>query len=170
MKRIGVISDTHMREVQTRIPQGLREAWGALDLILHAGDITSPGLLSALNKLADTHAVAGNMDGATILALAPRQKLLRIEGCQIALLHGAKIASALGRDADSSRFHRALQAQFPTASCIVYGHTHQATCVRERDILFLNPGSCSWRGDELVGSVALLTIDGASAAATLVRF
>ena len=54
---IGIISDTH-----GRLPQSVSKVFKKTDLIIHAGDIGDPEIIDALEKIAPTRAVRGNMD------------------------------------------------------------------------------------------------------------
>lgn len=55
--QIGVISDTHglLRPEAVQVLQGV-------DLILHAGDVGSPEILTKLQAVAPAFAVRGNID------------------------------------------------------------------------------------------------------------
>jgi putative phosphoesterase len=57
LKTIGLISDTHglLR------PQAIRALEGS-DLIIHAGDVGDPEIITALKSLAPVFAVRGNVD------------------------------------------------------------------------------------------------------------
>ena len=57
MHRIGIISDTHGL-LRPEVAEGLR----GCERILHGGDINSPEILEALQKIAPTFAVRGNND------------------------------------------------------------------------------------------------------------
>ena len=54
---IGIISDTH-----GQLPDSVADAFGGVNLILHAGDIGDPDIIDALKKIAPTIAVRGNTD------------------------------------------------------------------------------------------------------------
>jgi hypothetical protein len=144
MKRIGVISDTHVRGDSFEHIEALSQAWGPVDLVLHAGDILAPEVNQALDTLADTIAVAGNMDGAFILAQWPRKKTVQIEGVQLGLIHGDAVIKRLGRQDHAlvgDDLHAGLRRHFPQARCIVFGHTHEPHCAHADGVLFLNPGA-----------------------------
>ena len=44
-RRIGVVADTHVGEFLDALPDGVLEALEGCDLILHAGDLSVPGVL-----------------------------------------------------------------------------------------------------------------------------
>ena len=147
MIRIGVISDTHLGAASEQLVEQLVALWGNLDLILHAGDITSPSVIKALNRIAETVSVAGNMDGSGILPRSPRSRMIEVEDCLIGLIHGdirtVGRSPLRGQDGEAlnSILHPHLRDRFPGAHCIVFGHTHCPHNTLDDRILFLNPGA-----------------------------
>lgn len=47
-KKIGLISDTHVPDRAKSLPKNLKEYFRDVDLILHAGDITTPDVIHRL--------------------------------------------------------------------------------------------------------------------------
>ena len=45
------------------------------------------------------------------------------------------------------------------ADLVIYGHSHRYSCSRERDTVYLNPGSCGPRRFNQDITMAILTID-----------
>lgn len=168
MYRIGVISDTHLSGDNIRL-SGLAEVWGRVDLILHAGDITSPVVLAALRDLAETVAVAGNMDGAAIWASCPRAAVVPVGRYRIGLTHGDFMHSLDERrfprhwrqkgHFDTAGLHAYLRSQFEVVDAIVFGHTHCPHNARERGVLYFNPGAWRSGGEDMPGTVGLLWVD-----------
>ena len=64
--RVGVVSDTHIPSRAPAIPPGVFEAFEGVHLILHAGDVSVRAALDELAALAPVHAVAGNIDDASL--------------------------------------------------------------------------------------------------------
>ena len=60
--RIGVLSDTHIPTRARCLPPEIFTVFKNVELILHAGDLVDPLVLSELETLAPVQAVAGNMD------------------------------------------------------------------------------------------------------------
>ena len=60
--KIGLISDTHIREPSERLHEKVREVFQGVDLILHAGDIYNPSVLDELERMAPVLAAAGDDD------------------------------------------------------------------------------------------------------------
>ena len=54
---IGLISDTHIPDRARIIPQNVIDAFSDVDLILHAGDLTSLDVVEELEKIAPVMAV-----------------------------------------------------------------------------------------------------------------
>src|ERR1700688_883542 len=70
---VGVISDTHglMR------PQAVAALRGC-DLIIHAGDVGNPGVITQLAGVAPTHVVRGNVDKGDWAAELPLTELVEV--------------------------------------------------------------------------------------------
>jgi putative phosphoesterase len=162
MQRIGVLSDSHVRGASDLAERAAR-TWGPVDLILHAGDITSPALLEDLREIAPTRAVAGNLDGLAIVAQVPLSDEFFVEECRLALFHGdlgvVRVESRSQRRGHEDDTLRALLlARFPHAHCIIYGHTHTPLCRQIEGVLFFNPGACHERAP--APTVGRLTVRG----------
>jgi len=130
--RIAVISDTHINSPKGALPPELIEKIGGVDMILHAGDISTPKTLNDLSLVASVEAVAGNMDSTELAYILPVKRTLTIRGHKIGLIHGyghpANITSKIRRE-------------FGPVSCIVFGHTHYPMNKIIDGTLFFNPGS-----------------------------
>lgn len=141
---IGVISDTHGR---------LRaEAVLALEgcgIILHAGDVCGPLVLSSLAELAPTYAVAGNCDADPSL---PWERLIEHAGLRILLHHG----------------HRPVDESAHRPDVVITGHTHVPKIERDGPVLRLNPGSAGPRRFNLPVTVARITVTGGRPLARLI--
>ena len=59
---IGLISDTHIPDRARELPEKVIEAFENVELIIHAGDLTSPKVIEELENIAPVMAVQGNMD------------------------------------------------------------------------------------------------------------
>lgn len=148
---IGVLSDTHLREGQT-LPTRVWEELSKVDLILHAGDIMDPGVLTDLSSLAPVEAVRGNCDGWELDKL-PEQKNIPCLGKRIGLIHGAY---GKGRTTPERAF-RAFDKG--TVDVIVFGHSHSPYLEWREGILLFNPGSPTDKRRELKYSMGLLKIE-----------
>ncbi|MGI6712469.1 MAG: metallophosphoesterase family protein [Bacillota bacterium] len=134
--KVGVLSDTHLPRRGKVLSVELWEAFGQVDLILHAGDIIDEAILSDLKALAPVEAVAGNMDfGHLAFSRLPRKKLLSLENKKIGLIHGDGL-----KGTTLERARKAFEEDSP--DCIVFGHSHQPYNKIVHGILMFNPGSC----------------------------
>jgi putative phosphoesterase len=136
MRSIGVISDTHglLR------PEAL-EALAGVERILHAGDIGTAEILTALQRVAPVTAVRGNNDRGPWADRIAEQEELEIEGQRLLILHDLK----------------ALERSEGYAA-VITGHSHKPGIARRGGVLFLNPGSAGPRRFNLPITVAKLRI------------
>lgn len=137
---VGIISDTH-----GHLRPEVAEAFTAVDLIIHAGDIGNHEVLQELRAIAPVRAVRGNMDGGWAHDL-PATEVVEIGEVLIYVLHDAYL---LDLDPAAAGF-----------VAVINGHTHRAAIEKRRGVLFLNPGSASPYSS--TGTVALLNIRGES--------
>jgi uncharacterized protein len=149
IKRVGVISDTHglVREEALR-------ALGGSDVILHAGDIGSPEVLNALERIAPTHAVRGNNDRDEWGRSLPLTEVVELGPHLVYLLHDI---ADLDVDPAAAGF-----------AAVIYGHSHKPR-IEERDgVLYLNPGSAGPRRFTLPIAVARMHVSAAGVKAELI--
>ena len=138
--RIGLISDTHglLR------PQAIDALCGS-ELIIHAGDVGKPEILTALRKLAPVIAVRGNVDTADWASSLPKIAVAQAGAVLLYVLHDFH---ALDLDPAASGFH-----------IVVSGHSHKPGQIERNGVLYINPGSAGPRRFQLPVSVALLNVD-----------
>lgn len=129
---IGVVSDTHISARAVELPGPLLKAFTGVDLIIHAGDITTLGVLDELARLAPVAAVAGNMDSREVYEKLGEARLLELEGFRIGVRHG---------HGGYGNIQARVLAAFPGAHCVVFGHTHTPYCRMHGGVLLFNPGS-----------------------------
>ena len=130
---IGLISDTHIPDRAKVLPQKVLDAFDDVDLILHAGDLTSPRVIEELESLAPVMAVQGNMDRVNGIDL-PKAKVIEAEGLKIGIVHGEVYPRA---DSDQLLY----LAKELNVDILVSGHSHQPKIEQKEGILLLNPGS-----------------------------
>jgi uncharacterized protein len=137
--RIGVISDTHglLR------PEALRALEG-VHLILHAGDVGAPEILTQLKTIAPLFAVRGNVDTQPWAQELPVTTVVETAGFHFYVLHNLK-------DLD-------LKPQAVGFDAVVSGHTHLVEQRMDAGVLYLNPGSAGPRRFRLPVTLALLEI------------
>ena len=148
--KIVALSDTHAprrwRSCPPRVAAHLRRA----DLILHAGDVCTAGVLDELSAFAPVRAVLGNNDGPDVAAWgAPESVQLDLDGLQVAMIHDS--GQAAGRIARMRR-------RFPGAGLVVFGHSHIPLDQSGGGLRIFNPGSPTDRRRQPHGTIGLLTI------------
>lgn len=130
---IGLISDTHIPDRAKIIPQKVFDAFDGVDLILHAGDLTSLKVIEELEKIAPVIAIQGNMDRAKGISL-PIAKTIETEGLKIGIAHGEVYPRA-----DTQQL--VYIAKELDVDILVTGHSHQPKIEQTDGVLLLNPGS-----------------------------
>lgn len=129
--KIGVMSDTHgdLLSAEKAI-----KAMGDIDVLIHAGDTFRDAMqLKELTGI-DVVAVKGNTDFACEGDL---ETIIPLEDKRIFLTHGHAYNVKFGLD---RLYYKALETD---SDIVIFGHTHMATHITEKDVTFLNPGSVS---------------------------
>lgn len=173
MKTIGVISDTHIRENGKRIiPAQVWEAFEGVDLILHAGDFTSPSVFEELSTRADFFAVRGNNDFGAFGDSLPVSRRVEVEGVVIGMAHGDRAAHTNHAKPLTDAPGNSLAAAYAIShfqfdddvTCVIFGHSHypllQWREIEGRRVLLLNPGSPLERRYAPHHACALLRVNG----------
>ena len=125
--RIGVISDTH-----GLLRPEVFEVFQAVDHIVHGGDVGPASILDELATIAPVTAVYGNTDGWDLRGRLPQVARLELDGFTIVVTHGDQFGSPTPEK---------LQAAFPDAEIIVYGHTHRPLLTLvDVVVTVMNPG------------------------------
>ena len=126
MDKIGIISDTH-----GTLNGNALGALSGVDYILHAGDIGDPDVIKALQGIAPTYAVRGNMDGGSWCDGIPVTDMLELGSTVFYMLHDLNCLD--------------LDPQSAGVQVVIHGHTHQSASKTRNGILYFNPGSASIR-------------------------
>lgn len=131
---IAIVADTHLPRAGRRLPESCLARLRAADLILHAGDISTVGVLDELSALGPPLlAVHGNVDEPVLRERLPAELQVELDGVSLAMTHDA--GPAKGRVAR-------LRRRFPSADAVVFGHSHIP--LHEADdggFQIFNPGS-----------------------------
>lgn len=144
--RLGVISDTH-----GLLRPEVFDAFAEVDHILHAGDIGSLELLAELEALAPVTAVYGNTDEFDLRNRLPRVARVELDGFDIVVTHGDQFGSTTPEK---------LNAAFPEAQILVYGHTHRPLLTLvDVVVTVMNPGSAGPRRFKIPPSVGILELE-----------
>ena len=130
---IGLISDTHIPDRANKIPDKVLSSFENVDLIIHAGDLTTMDVIDDLEKIAPVMAVQGNMDRVAGINL-PKARVIDAEGVKIGVAHG----EVYPRGDTQQLLYLAKQLD---VNILVSGHSHQPKIEQVEDVLLLNPGS-----------------------------
>lgn len=167
MAIIGVIADTHIpdraRALSPRIATEFYKA--GVEMILHAGDVSSPEVLKKLQKIAPIYAVRGNRD-LLLLRKLPFQLDFEINEVKIALTHGHGRMHKYFLDKiyysiygyNHEHLIPWLLEMYPQADVIVFGHGHIPLNRRINGQLLFNPGSANVPQKGYLPSIGLLYI------------
>lgn len=136
---LGIISDTHglLREEAVRALRGS-------ELIIHAGDVGSPEIITTLQSLAAVIAVKGNTDKGAWTSILPATAIAEARSATIYVLHDLN-------DLDLDPVTAGFQI-------VISGHTHRPTRLERSGVLYLNPGSAGPRRFTLPITVARIDL------------
>jgi putative phosphoesterase len=144
--RLGAISDTHGL-LRREVFNVFRE----VDHIFHAGDIGSLSILTELEALAPVTAVHGNTDDWDVRARVPKVARVQLDGFEIVVTHGDQFGSPTPE---------ALNAAFPDAEIILFGHTHKPLLTLvDLVVTVMNPGAAGRRRFDILPSVGILELE-----------
>jgi putative phosphoesterase len=144
--RLGVIADTH-----GLLRPEVFEVFREVDHILHAGDVGPASLLTELEAIAPLTAVYGNTDAGELRARLPQVATVELDGFEVVVTHGDQFGSPTPE---------LVQAAFPTAEIIVYGHTHRPLLTLvDIVVTVMNPGGAGHRRFNLPPSVGILELE-----------
>ena len=137
--KVGVISDTHglLRPAAIAVLKGT-------DLIIHAGDIGKPEVLTALKNLAPVLAIRGNNDRQAWARTIPDVLQLRLHELKLQVIHDVY---DLDGDPATAGFR-----------VVISGHSHMPGVTTRDHVLYINPGSAGPRRFKLPVAVAVLAI------------
>jgi len=149
--RIGVLSDTHLRNPEPFLDRILDEVFADVEMILHAGDIVTRKVLERLEERG-VLAVCGNMDDYEVADTIPQSRIIPVDKWRIGLIHGwgskeglpERVISRFGED---------------EVGVIVFGHSHIPFWENVKGIYMFNPGSASQNRYIGNGTVGVLRIE-----------
>jgi len=154
---VGVVADTHIPDRVGSLHPALASVLtqNGVQLILHAGDLSTLAVIRELEQIAPVLAVTGNRD-FLLHKVLPLEERLSIYGSEIVLVHGhispriywTDKVQYLTRGYSFERYQQRLASLYPSARVIVFGHTHHPENHWVGEQLFFNPGAVS-HGDYL---------------------
>lgn len=123
--RLGLISDTHglLR------PEAVDFLAGC-ELIVHAGDIGRPGIISELEKIAPVISIKGNVDTGSWSDDIPLTCHFQWHGKSFFVIHN---------------IHEINPEAVRQCDVVIYGHSHQPKAYQQDGALYFNPGSAGPR-------------------------
>ena len=159
--RMLVLSDTHLPVRARQLPESVRRAAEAADLIVHAGDWVVASVLDDLLQHGPVIGVWGNNDGDDLRSRLPEVARFTEEGVRFAVVH--ETGQSQGREAR-------MDAAYPDTDVLIFGHSHIPwDSTTPRGLRLLNPGSPTDRRRQPVGTFLTLEVaDGALRDVTLV--
>jgi len=152
--KLGIISDTHLSSLTGDFISLVKNRFAECDVVVHAGDFTSPAVYRYLNEQTSGNLIAvhGNMDPPELRKLLPERRIFEQSGVKFGLTHGWGSPYDL-----EERIARLFDDQ--GVSCIIYGHSHRGVSHKRDDILFFNPGSPTDRHFAKANSIGYVTIE-----------
>jgi putative phosphoesterase len=130
---IAVIADTHLPRGKRRIPDACVERIRAAELVIHAGDVSTPETLADIEALGTpVRGVHGNVDSEELRRALPEALEVEAEGARIAVVHDA--------GPSRGRLER-MRLRFPDADAVVFGHSHIPLHEERDGFQIFNPGS-----------------------------
>lgn len=136
---VGLISDTH-----SRIRASALKALRGSDLILHAGDIGSSDVITALKKIAPVRAIYGNIDREPLTTKFSATEVVEFAGFCFYMLHNLQ---TLDLDPRAAGF-----------AAVISGHSHKPEYYFKNGVLYFNPGSAGPRRFSLPISVGKIQL------------
>src|ERR1700758_3620823 len=149
LKKVGIISDTHIPHFK-QLPEAVWTHFAEVELIIHAGDLSRLSVIDELEMLAPVTAVQGNIEEEEVVRALPIKRELLVGGLRIGVVH------ILGNAQNRARTAR---QEFPTARCVVFGHSHIPYNQEHEGQLLFNPGSATDRRRQPTCSLGMLTIN-----------
>ena len=149
MRKIGVISDTHIPHFK-RLPEAIWQHFAGVEQIIHAGDLSVLSVIAELETLAPVVAVQGNIEQEEVVLKLPVKREIMVGGCRIGIVH------ILG---DAKTHARVARQEFPAARVVVFGHSHIPYNQEHGGQLLFNPGSATDRRRQPTCSIGMLYID-----------
>ncbi|HLH60312.1 MAG TPA: metallophosphoesterase family protein [Ktedonobacteraceae bacterium] len=149
IRKIGVISDTHIPEFK-QLPPVIWQYFDGVERIIHAGDLSILRVIDELETIAPVVAVQGNIEEEEVVRALPIKREMLVGKCRIGIVH------ILG---DSRTRTRVARLEFPTARVVVFGHSHIPWNEEHNGQLLFNPGSATDRRRQPTCSIGMLYVN-----------
>jgi uncharacterized protein len=149
LHRVGIISDTHIPHFG-RLPESLWVHFAGVELIIHAGDLSTLSVIAELETIAPVVAVQGNIEQDEVVLKLPIKREIVVGWCKIGIVH------ILG---ERPRYAHTARHEFPDVRVVVFGHSHVPYNEELGGQLLFNPGSANDRRRQPSCSIGMLTVD-----------
>jgi uncharacterized protein len=136
---VGIISDTH-----SLLRPEAETALRGVELIIHAGDVGNPEILSKLKSIAPVFAVRGNVDTASWAKELLSATIVEAGRFIFYVLHNLQ---------ELDLWPEAAKFDF-----VISGHTHQPEQSERNGVVYINPGSAGPKRFHLPVTLALLDL------------
>jgi uncharacterized protein len=132
--RLVLVADTHVPKRARALPEQVWAAVEEADVVFHAGDWVSEGLLDEFEQRSRRLiGVYGNNDGDGLRRRLPETAGVTLDGVRFSMIH--ETGQAKGRE-------QRCEALFPDTDVLVFGHSHIPwDTVGPGGMRLLNPGS-----------------------------
>jgi putative phosphoesterase len=132
--RLVLVADTHVPKRARSLPEQVWAAVEEADVVFHAGDWVSEGLLDEFEQRSRRLVgVYGNNDGDGLRRRLPETAGVTLDGVRFSMIH--ETGQAKGRE-------QRCEALFPDTNVLVFGHSHIPwDTVAPGGMRLLNPGS-----------------------------
>ena len=151
--RVGIIADTHISSKSVKeFKNFLNKTLLDVELIIHAGDVTSEETLKVLKDFKPLIVVKGNND---------KEKLEReLEDKKIVVLDSYRIGVVHGHQGEKETLENAMMAfQDDELDVMIFGHSHKPFITTKGKTLIINPGSFTRRRKERWFSYVILDLN-----------
>ena len=159
IKKIVILSDTHIPVRAAKIPEQIIEQFKDADLIVHAGDFQTIEVVSSLQNYNKFIGVAGNMDSDDVADTLPERVILNIKNdnreFKIGITHGSGPPQGL-----AERILDFFEEDEEKPDCIIFGHSHKPLNEKINNTLMFNPGSPTGTVFTSINTFGILTING----------
>ncbi len=148
--RVGILADTHIKKDRI-LNRFVWESLIGVDLILHAGDIVTDGVIEELALIAPVIAVRGNCDWW--VDDLPDKVIKDIGSLKVGLTHGH---SGTGRNTSDVAYNTFKK---DNVDIIIFGHSHIPYKSFNNGVLMFNPGSTTERRGQPHFSLGMMVVE-----------
>ncbi|MCF8084333.1 MAG: metallophosphatase family protein [Deltaproteobacteria bacterium] len=146
--KIGVLSDTHLKEVTPEFTEIYDDYLADKDAIIHAGDVVSNAVIDFLARK-PFYGVHGNMDPVEVKDRLPEKRIINLAGYTLGIVHGWGQPEGL---------EDRILPLFQDVDVLIYGHSHRGFNEMRGGVLLFNPGTAtgfSFSGQHSIGVLDL---------------